>query len=60
MKLSNVKWAEQHDWFVSAEQLNDTQWCVNVREWVQQANGEWEEERLTFGTFSRLKAWAGY
>lgn len=50
---TGVKWAKQHDWFVSAERYYKNKWEVVVRD---PGTGDTK----TFRSFIELKNWAGY
>lgn len=53
---NQIRWASQHDWFVA--DLGDGQ--IQVRDgWT--LDGELFEQVLSWtGTFTELRAWAGY
>ncbi len=61
MNLEQVNWAKQHDWFVSAREV-DGIWFVTAQEILPPAveGGEYLKQQQEFKWFKELKEWAGY
>lgn len=59
---NQVKWASQHDWFMSHGiiQTNGTVEWVEVIERTTDVHGLGETLYHTFRDFQELKQWAGY
>lgn len=60
MTEAQVKWAKQHDWYVSAWSLGSGVWHVRVEEHVVMPSGNVTDRQLCFTDFAKLRAWAGY
>lgn len=66
MKESAVTWAQQHDWFICADQQGEhsDDWTVTVEERGTQlqddGKGAEYAERLNFNSVRELRDWAGY
>jgi hypothetical protein len=54
MTFQQIKWAKQHDWFVSA--LNGTVVAIDA----YTKDGEYFESTVRFTDFRELYIWAGY
>lgn len=52
-----IKWATQHDWFLSA---NWSTGSVSVCESVCGPAGHWTDKVVTFTDYAALRRWAGY
>lgn len=60
MRLNQVEWAKQYDWFRSAREV-DGIWFVTVEEGIYSTISKtWHYQELEFKWFNELKAWAGY
>jgi hypothetical protein len=55
MTNEQIRWAAQHDWFIARD--GD---MVIVREDIKHACGSWTSTPLRFGSFKKLREWAGY
>lgn len=69
MNLNQVKWAMQHDWFVSSYGNFDVcpilenateSYVVVAKEVVKLESDEIVECEMFFDDFAKLRAWAGY
>lgn len=64
MNIQQVRWAEQHDWFVEARLIESSplvgQYMVFAKCGVvgKDRNVSWEE--FATESFEELRAWAGY
>lgn len=57
MTRQEVKWAEQHDWFLSA---GGTKIHGVVNMYVQVRDDTQHNAVLIFDSYKKLRAWAGY
>ncbi len=55
MNERQIKWASQHDWYVSNDGNE-----ITVREVCRRPNGSTIETLKRFSTFADLREWAGY
>ena len=60
MTVSQVRWASQHDWFLSSK-ATSTGFKVTVEDFVYRVTtGQYESAKTIFTDINELKAWAGY
>jgi len=59
MTRLQVRWASQHDWFISSKWRGNG-YEVTVQGHTPDFRGGWIESKPTFTNIERLKQWAGY
>jgi len=55
MTASQVRWATQHDWFISSTHIGHVYTVT-----VSSDRPEWNTANIQFTDINKLKAWAGY
>ena len=59
MTASQVRWASQHDWFLSSSVI-ETEFAFGFMVTVRSDIPEWNTANIKFTDINKLKAWAGY
>ena len=63
MTESQARWAQDHDWHLSAHLAGpqgEYGWSVRVGEVTEMPDGSEHYEELVFNDYQQLREWAGY
>lgn len=60
MTKAQIKWAQQHDWFIRVDDVMGHQLVVARDFAANDATGQYEAQEVRFHDFKELAHWAGY